>query len=436
MGNLYNWHTGFLQEYTGITASHEKRIKSLNGNLSLLGGCTTDAFLTFIEKTETPFSVVLNIFSITPEDNRAWLTSIKKAGLEVKYIELGNENYLNAYKTIFPDASSYIKIAKQHWAAGRDIFPNAKYSLVTTTIAYHFDAVESEEEGQAGMNNAVKEELQWNEIISREIWHDALTVHMYTYVNAKLGPSPEEAYGNVLSSSDALFDKTMAYYKKKFPGKELWVTEWNMSGFSSRGNMGGESPLGTFGNVIFIADFQMKLLLSAFADCGALHQIPDFLDMPGNEKKERVFADHERFTLKPEFYVLKLLRDPVCKTRRLAPITVAGVNKFPVQTKGDKGEKTGGGMIEISPVTGGYFYEGKEKYLVLINRSAAAHTIGSFVPAVNTPPYLHISLSSDFLSARKMGEGKGAVNYNKKEISSFADIQLAPHSINVIVFNG
>ena len=426
VANLFNWRTGMLQEYPGIDQALLNRLKGLNKNLENIGGLRTENFLDFVRKTSSDFSVVLNIHSLSPEDNKAWLQQMHDAGIAVKCIELGNELYLKANRQRYPTVESYIEASKQYAQAAREVFPQAKIGIVTSHIGYHLDNAVSEEEGEERLKQDDREQLEWNRKIAEESFYDACVVHLYTYVGTSAKPSVAEAYVRALSSSDAMFDKAMGYFRNLFPGREVWVTEWNLSGFSAKGREDSQHH-GTHANALFIADFQMKMLLSNLADMGALHNLPNLLEPDtGTYADYKVYPDDKPLKKTLCFLPIEILGEPVGKSERLAPLKMGGVKTF-------KGALQYAAR-DCPEATGGCFFGADAAYLLVINRMANAYVLGDVKidgQRVSGGGWQRV-LTADALEAREVGEGAGQAHLTQESFADITNLKIGPYSVNLI----
>lgn len=148
----------------------------------------------------------LDVVYSTLEDQLAMLEKANALGVDVEFIELGNELYsrLHGYEKWFPDGNAYADTVNVWVPKIRAAFPKAKIAAV------HI--------GKPGTN---QRQLTWNEQTAKRIKDiDAFTYHIYI---------PEK--------------KDFEFRKKQFldvyynpDNKPVWVTEYgNMANYNSPG---------------------------------------------------------------------------------------------------------------------------------------------------------------------------------------------------------
>ncbi len=179
----WNWKEGVIE-------SRKSKSKHLIGEIKKLS-----------TKTNAQFVFVLDILNKTIDDQIEMLTSIQKTGVEIKYIELGNELYAKekAYEKVFPTGKEYALKVNQWIPALRDKFPDAKIAALLL--------------GRSVKKSNAKM-FYWNKyVVESSIKNvDAFTYHFYINENASFEKEKAEF---------------IAVTKMANTGeKELWITEY------------------------------------------------------------------------------------------------------------------------------------------------------------------------------------------------------------------
>ena len=130
VGNYWNWQRGGLIQNTDSLPTGLPfflRFKARQYTASKLADFKAGLYAT---NTEPIF--VLNMLTSNLESQLQMLEAAEDLGIEIKYVELGNEFYFNIpnYKTKFPNPRTY-GLAAQSWTTAiKREFPNAQVSVV------------------------------------------------------------------------------------------------------------------------------------------------------------------------------------------------------------------------------------------------------------------------------------------------------------------
>ena len=132
-------------------------------------------------------------------------------GLEVKAVELGNENFYPGQRSsIIPNAEDYIARAKSMSAALKAKDPNIKVSVPLLR-----------KDSWANPN--------WNTDLTKDLsYFDAVTVHTYVGSDPDTAADSDEAYGTALTARKHLGNSIYDYAHKVAPNKPIWLTEWGV----------------------------------------------------------------------------------------------------------------------------------------------------------------------------------------------------------------
>ncbi|WP_168433622.1 glycoside hydrolase family protein [Pontiella sulfatireligans] len=232
--NFYNPETGLMSEDTPYK-KHD--FSSLNNNIRKFrngGGNTDEGFLEFVKQTGSRYSVVLNVSTRTVAQNRAWLKSVKARGFEMTHFEIGNELYYNFFDwaDAGKSAKTYISRAKESAAMIRSVFPKAKVGVIVPSHIYMF-------ESYGGRQDKLPKRMQqWYDAMEKETFFDAVVIHLYSNIGMKSGTKVEDfisvaqGYENVIGYAERNLDSALDMLEKKFPDKEIWVTEYGVNGFN------------------------------------------------------------------------------------------------------------------------------------------------------------------------------------------------------------
>ncbi|VGO23419.1 hypothetical protein [Pontiella sulfatireligans] len=230
--NYYNPETGLRDEVAAsgrdYAFGNKKGLKETAG-----WGQRPDGFFEFAKTSGARYSVVLNVCTRTVEQNREWLSVVAKQGIEIPCFEIGNELYFGTYAWAFKTPQNYLKRAKETTAMIRRIFPKAKVGVVVPSHLYTHESFL--EEKQPTKENRPQE---WMDMLEGGRFFDAVVIHLYSQtgmdskVEAKDFLPFAESFGNAVDYVDEHLAPALDALESKFPGKEIWITEYGVGGFS------------------------------------------------------------------------------------------------------------------------------------------------------------------------------------------------------------
>jgi len=179
--------------------------------------------VTLAKATGASVLLVTNQLSSTLEENLALVDYFKASGVKIAGIELGNEYYLKAYQEEFPDVESYIKSAKPLAKKIRSKYPEIPLAVVASPIAEMKDVNEKK----------ASQFDDWNLKLAKEDFYDGYVVHLYAKDKAceQKGISIQTFECYVESNLDYIrhtIPGGIKVYSETFPGKKMWITEWNV----------------------------------------------------------------------------------------------------------------------------------------------------------------------------------------------------------------
>lgn len=216
VGNFWNWRTGY---YNDIGQRVNVISPSAEGPLPY----KLDHVKMVYDRTGAAPVYMINMLTSTYDEQLAMLKYAESIGLPVKYIEMGNEYYLDDhpadynYLTVFPEITDYTEMCRT-WTAGfRSEFPEAEIALI-------------------GVNSPASwtkrpRAREWNDVVMEHldgVACDAMTIHIYTKNNLT-DPTPYDMIGQTLASvaADKVLDPSI---DERFG---LWVTEYNFESGSN-----------------------------------------------------------------------------------------------------------------------------------------------------------------------------------------------------------
>lgn len=177
---------------------------------------------------QTPVLFVCNMFDASYGENKAALDSLLRSQVAVAGVELGNEYYLAQYDSVFPDPAAYLLRARDYAGRLRAEYPGLKIGAVAAPAEVR------------GVDPGRLPYLQsWNAALAQETFYDAIIVHHYGRDRSCLWDTTAALTDSVLSQAfacagaaldaelDHWFGTALPAYRDQFPGKKLWLTEWN-----------------------------------------------------------------------------------------------------------------------------------------------------------------------------------------------------------------
>lgn len=218
IANYWNWRSGGFLQDAELPGEFKKQKLNAVDLEDLQQGCQATG--------ATPV-FVLNLLTANLGNQLEMLRSAKRAGLPIRYIELGNEFYIGSQdnKAKFPSATDYANEANRWVTAIRKEFPEAKLAVV----------------GAAPRKVRDPRWTGWNRaLLAAQRGADVLTLHHYYSAGLPSNPFKRtRASAPVAFTADqiaAVLGSPFAAWKqfqrdgiKPLPsGLEVWITEYNM----------------------------------------------------------------------------------------------------------------------------------------------------------------------------------------------------------------
>jgi len=344
--NFYNPQSGLFDNDSPSDREYgpqnKRLLKITNG-----AGRKPEPFFRFAREQDLRYSLVLNVCTQTFEQNKAWLERIAEAGHRVPAIEIGNEVFFGSYKWAFPTPADYMERSRKLTEVIRKLFPATKVGVVFPIQLYQDKTFVKH-----GERPKPSSQYQWMIVLEGEAFYDALAVHLYSQVGMSNATKPAdfiphlEGYANVMSMLENRLDPTFDELKKRFPGKELWITEYGVGGF------GGDLKQYTL-RYSHLGALHTDLMLLRFTRNPSVtiahwHSYNHFFDATEDGKR---FEDQGNLT----FTHFSLFRDPIRNCDAVVPV------------------KTTAASTDIEA----FVFTGKGKsYLMVVNKQGREHTVG------------------------------------------------------------
>ncbi|MCH2176921.1 MAG: hypothetical protein MK193_14455 [Lentisphaeria bacterium] len=364
--NYFNALTGeIIVDYNGIKVG--KKFQHLNALLLERFGekrKELTPFSDFIKKTGADWIYVANLASMSPQQNHELFLKMKARGIEPSRIELGNEVYFPNYKAYMPN---YPKQAKELAAIAKKVFPKVKLGVVVPSL-YYTNKIYLDKglpKDDAGKNNWINYQLQWTRAIAKENFYDAIIVHLYTHMGMRYDTklkdmvSYEQAYLNGLSHLDGKLQDALTQYKETFPGKKVWVTEYNMNQFGKGDFRQYKGTITFIGNLVGMS-MMPRLIADQEITVTTYHSIIHFFKWEGE------FSSKTKFTMHRKFEAMKLMGKMILGAETYVPSKIFGAKTY----QGD-----GGFTGKYSEVDAHFFRNGNKGTLFVYNKFATNYTV-------------------------------------------------------------
>ena len=247
VGNFYHWeHEGFLESEMDSTLNPKLNKRNKDNYVKLQrrrnGKIAFDDFMQLCDTLHITPVVVVNLWTGSPEESAGWVRYAKNKGYQVTHWELGNEYYLPHYLNKYRTVDAYIAEAKKHATAMKAVNPDIKVSVCATPLGFH-------KEGWL----VKRQQRKWDEGLAADSsFYDAYTVHAYAY-KAVQKKQIEEMRRYLMGWIHFGVEEAHDYYRKLFPNKEMWITEWNIANPANR-------VANTQLHAMYVGDFFLKML--------------------------------------------------------------------------------------------------------------------------------------------------------------------------------
>lgn len=360
--NFHNPFTGFYEEDSPSTrdyTGHNKRVAQFTDG----AGRVPDEYFRFVKQHDIRYSLVLNVCTQTFEENKAWLEKIAEEGHRVTAIEIGNEVFYGSYKWAFASGAEYLDRAKRLTAVIRELLPETKVGVVLPNQMYQYDSLLTDDR-PTGMDHP----YGWIAAMEGETFYDAVILHLYSLTGMPNDVEPAdfmphvEGYNNCDAHLDHFFDKTLETLETRFPGKEIWMTEYGVGGFG--GNLKKYNLRFSHLGALHADVMLLRFIKRPSVTIAHWHSFQHFWDFVGGEKG---IGDKEHLP----YTHFSIFRDAIRNSRAVTGVTI------------DAREGGGAAAEDLESVA---ILGQNRAYILLINRHADAYTIdGASVTSSGSP---------------------------------------------------
>ena len=297
ISNYWDWQNGSVNQpaiTTGTGKIKPGRVQNYGFTLRTLLGIVR-------ETGDTPV-FDLNLLSSTLPVQLQMLHTAQSLGIPVRYVELGNEFYLNfsTYLKAFPTASSYARTVAKWAPAIRAAFPNAEIAAV----------------GSLPQDTA--RERSWNHtllsVAGAEI--NAVTLHDYS------GPIVNDpSAAQVLAAAQTNWRSTQPVMAAIPSRYRIWFTEFNLD---RQGCLGGDPARGTtWLHGLYVAE------LTALFDQSPRVQLNDYWDLFSPDLATGAFSSGPVPRSTVAGTALMFLTNASAQASRVTPLRFTGAPSLP-----------------------------------------------------------------------------------------------------------
>lgn len=237
--NYYDWNnfTYFWDRFGKEVRNPTNIIKLYKTHVEKVEPVT---FIQLIHSLKKEVTVVVNVYTMSSEEMIKALKNLRDKGVNIKYIELGNEMYHKFYKKTIKNADAYLKRAKKVSDAAKKLFPGVKTAVMIGNEAWR--------------TIDYKPNPEWD--IPNEDWWDAAVVHAYIGGGSKLYDINKDRFLDyTLNGISRSYKRLIKVIREKYPKKELWLTEWNIFERNGKARFAN-----TYKNSFIVYDFLLNAL--------------------------------------------------------------------------------------------------------------------------------------------------------------------------------
>ena len=209
LANNYLWRTDSFSEpkndLTGWAGQQIELFRKLGARHDLPG------FARLCVRENLAPIWVLNVYEETPESVVALVQHLDSLGLRVRAIELGNEPYWD--KRSLADVKAYIGFCRPLAAALKKARPEVRLGACFAPI-----------------HNPANYRENWNAVLAREDWFDAIVYHEYYGGQGFQLEQGAELPADAMLRPEEMVREFTREFAGLMPGKPIWFTEWNVGG--------------------------------------------------------------------------------------------------------------------------------------------------------------------------------------------------------------
>lgn len=411
--NYYLWRDG-KYGCNGDLAEHEQtRVKNFNRTLKNRKRVyTVENFAEFLLAADTDFSYVVNVRCETVKEIGATMKALKNYGVDIDYVELGNELYGKEYSKGYASASDYISSARKYSDIIKTVYPKARITLNASPGSFrskHFPDLSNKHDSR---------NWDFDALTSSADFAQALAVHLYSPPGSKWDVSSwgdvkhELIYQNAISYFDVRFDDSISFFRKKSQ-KEILLTEWGVA-FWGELRPYAEPFAATYYNALYAMNAYLTFFKSEDISASNYHNFT-YLDLGDKDLRQN----------NPLYISFRLLSEVVEQSDKVGPVKLEGARKFR-STHPQYDEA-------LEEINGAGFYGETESYIILVNKMKTVYKVGSLKlgerAIVERVKVKTISFSDD--RGKENADSDSAVMVSERE-SQIDEIELPAYSITRI----
>lgn len=364
VSNYLDLSTGWSEYWVNSNTKDTGRVESHNSGMTRNGkadGTKVEEYAEFLVETGANSTWSMNLTTMTDAETRLVLQKVKNAGAFVKYFELGNELYFSQYKSALPSHTDYFTVAKSRAEVIKEFFPDTKIGILCPS---HIWSKEVFLPGGGSTGNREKDWYSYMLEIKNETWYDALVIHMYMSNGINDGANTiEKSYTNCIAHTDGKADEVYERLNTEFTGKEVWVTEYNVGGFS------GPVPIrGTYLAGLSTANFMAKMFKHQNVSMSSWHSLVQMI-LFNDPAGQSLLPNDYSFSTDLQYEFFKFFKDPILNSDQYKPLTITG-----------NGEYTGSGDYpnQYKDMDGLTFHNSttNKGYIILFNKKDVTYQFG------------------------------------------------------------
>ncbi len=429
--NLWDWNAGTVRtaeqlrrfgadpDYelaAGAVAGIEAYLKKMGGPM------TAERWAALARKGGSEPLWGINVSTSAPEETRAFLLQLKKAGLPARLFELGNELYLSQHwgKEV-PTAGDYVRKAKAHAKEVKAVFPGARVAVCANA---------NDDRTNAPLAKAAPDRFKpaplnaWNAALQRESFYDAVVIHLYFRPNELKGLGGVSAqdfvnWANVRCSAFSV-DEILAWTGRTFPGRDIWATEWNLNNKAGRGAKTHPYLVQhTMLHGLFVASF----LLNA-ASAGSKLTMANYWQLNGGV--DFGLIGDAPYRQRPQYHVFRMLAPAVHECDRISRIDLPGASRV----RGPRQFE----VMEAPRAAGFALYKGNQtRYMAFVNFGDEKFPIRAAAATAKLECLTAAELAPSWNNPQNPSPDQWAPKYDVREGSvDLASFALEPRSFSVV----
>ena len=277
------------------------------------------------------------------------LSTIAADGMNVQYIELGNEYYLgwSDYTSVYPSVSDYVTLANQWIADIKAAHPGFKVAVV----------------GDSCSSCSTTRGSGWNQGLMKTLTGaDAVTLHVYTASGLTSTVSNNNA-ATMLLKPFTSWDNINTVIQNLVQGSykpDIWFTEFNLSDAANKNN-------GTWAHGLFQATYELLFVTNSRVTMALHHDVQD-----STEEMPDIFSSNTGFS-NYNLGITTTVYGYTAQGLTTREIDKAALNQTSAEALTFSGAPTFDGTHP--KIIGDIFTGGSGHQVVILNLDSVAHTV-------------------------------------------------------------